>query len=740
VKFGPLSPLSVFFLFVSLLCGSAAAIDRSNDTTDAGKAAAKADVDEDARAAHGRLIRVPLPLTDARRRQVAQAIERAVDMLPDDAERVLVLELTPGKSEAGQGTSISDAMELARMLVGRKLMNVKTVAYIPKTIKGHGVLVAMACDEIVMREDAEIGEAGLDEPADEPIEPWVLNNYRNIADLRRTIPLAVALGMLDPKLEVLKVETEVSVEYVLKQDLDEVKKNRTVQSVETLIPPGEMGHFDGRTARQLRFVKYLAKDREDLARALGLPPGELVDDPSLISDWKPILVRLDGSVDRLTSSSLKKAIQKQLDFGEANLVILQIDSPGGSLDVSIDLANYLANMDQNAVRSVAYVPGEARGEAALVALACHQLVMRPDAVLGGEGRETYDEDTQMDVRQTVSAWPSVEQQNRSWSLIAATLDPQLAVYRYQHKKSGEVQYFCQEELDQQASPDDWQKGPEVTVPDETLVVDGRRAKELGMAWDTADDFTEVKQLYDLDEDPRLVQPGWADKLVEVMASNGVAALLLFIAGVALYAELQLPGIGIGGFVASVAFLLFFWSKFMVNTAEWLEVVLFLGGVCFLLLEIFVLPGFGIFGLGGGLMVIVSLVLASQTFIIPTNSAQLADMRRSLLVVGGAVAGMLCSAIVMRRYLPRAPFLQRMMLEPPDEQELDRQIRRESVVDFQDLMGQEGVATTQLTPSGKATIDDQLLDVIAVGEVIERGTPIVVVEVHGNRVVVQAKQL
>ena len=70
--------------------------------------------------------------------------------------------------------------------------------------------------------------------------------------------------------------------------------------------------------------------------------------------------------------------------------------------------------------------------------------------------------------------------------------------------------------------------------------------------------------------------------------------------------------GIGGFVSAVAFMLFFWSKFLHGTAGWLEVLLFLGGVCFLLLEVLVLPGFGIFGLGGGAMILASLVLASQT--------------------------------------------------------------------------------------------------------------------------------
>jgi membrane-bound serine protease (ClpP class) len=214
--------------------------------------------------------------------------------------------------------------------------------------------------------------------------------------------------------------------------------------------------------------------------------------------------------------------------------------------------------------------------------------------------------------------------------------------------------------------------------------------------------------------------------------------LLFIGIVALYAELQMPGVGIGGFVACVAFLLFFWSKFTVQTADWLEVILFLGGVCFLLLEIFFLPGFGIFGLGGGLMIVASLVLASQTFILPHTPAEMGDLRRSVTVVCAAAMGAIVAGVAMRRYLPHAPMFNRMMLNPLDDNELAEQQQREAIVDFQHVLGCEGVTTTPLSPSGKAKVGDELLDVVSDGDAIEKGSAIVVVEVHGNRVVVKAR--
>ena len=71
---------------------------------------------------------------------------------------------------------------------------------------------------------------------------------------------------------------------------------------------------------------------------------------------------------------------------------------------------------------------------------------------------------------------------------------------------------------------------------------------------------------------------------------------------------------------------------------------------------------------------------------------------------------------MHRYLPHTPLFSHMMLEPPSDAEREVISHRESLVDFEHLLGRHGVATTQLTPSGKARFGNELVDVIADGEV------------------------
>ena len=159
---------------------------------------------------------------------------------------------------------------------------------------------------------------------------------------------------------------------------------------------------------------------------------------------------------------------------------------------------------------------------------------------------------------------------------------------------------------------------------------------MGVASHVVDGFDEFKQLYGFDDDPRTAEPNWAHELVEALASPVMTTVLIALGIIGIYIELHAPGVGIGGFVSALAFLLLFWSKMLHGTAGWLEVLLFLGGVCFLLFELLVLPGFGVFGLGGGAMILASLVLASQTsFVLPKTESQWAELRSSLTMVAAA---------------------------------------------------------------------------------------------------------
>ena len=174
----------------------------------------------------GRILSVTLPIVGDTDRVVKRFVDRALD----DAEKnhyrpVLIFQFNvpPGQDQFGRGSQFGASLELARYLSSDALNAATTVAYVPRSIQGHAVLVALACDEIIMAPDATIGSAGIDEKT---IEDFILTGYREIANRRRTVPVELALGMLDPSREVLEVDTEVSREFVTPDELAKLREHR----------------------------------------------------------------------------------------------------------------------------------------------------------------------------------------------------------------------------------------------------------------------------------------------------------------------------------------------------------------------------------------------------------------------------------------------------------------------------------------------------------------------------------
>ncbi len=667
------------------------------------------------------LVPVRLPITGTRDTQVEAAVLRQLDRLTADPARrgVLVLEFTAAGDDAVTASDFGRSLELARFLSGERLAGVKTVAFLPEGASGHAVLAALACEEIVMPADATLGPAGV---AETTIDDAVRAAYAQIANRRRTIPPAVAVALVDPAARVVRVATESGERFAAAADVPQIRESVAVIGVEALEPvPLEL---TGRRGRELGFVRLLAGTVDEVARGLDLPPEALAADPSRDGGWRPALATLDGAITADAVSRVRSRLDQAIAAG-ANLLILRIDSAGGTPEQSLVLAAWLAALDPERVRSVAWVPREARGDAALVAAACDEIVMQPDAVLGGEGAATLGD---RQAESVAAAWKAgvARPRGRTWSLPLALALPGIVVHHAAQPASGRREWLCPEELAARPDHDAWQLGaPLGTAP---LRLAARGAEEIGIATHVVDGLDGLRKAYGIDAAVALPQPGWAEELLAALASPGLAWLLLLIGGAGLYVELKTPGFGFGGFVAMVAFIVYFWSQYLHGTSGWLEVMLFLAGLVCVAAEILVLPGFGVLGLGGGLLVIAALVLASQSFVLPTNQYQIRQMQWSLTGILGAILGVAAVAALLRRWLPATPVLRHVLLEPPAlPTELD---------DDADLMGAEGMTTTRLSPFGKALVAGAIRDVTTDGRLVEPGTPVQVAEVRGGRITVR----
>ena len=141
----------------------------------------------------------------------------------------------------------------------------------------------------------------------------------------------------------------------------------------------------------------------------------------------------------------------------------------------------------------------------------------------------------------------------------------------------------------------------------------------------------------------------------------------------------------------------------------------------------------------------SIILASQTFVIPSTSEQVGQLSETMGSLCGAVIAVVFLAVFAGSFVRRIPGLRNLVLVPPSGEDagpvLDPALAGEGAarVGEQDpaLISKQGVAFSTLRPAGRAQIEGQLIDVVSEGEFIEPGSAIEVVDVSGNKVVVRA---
>jgi membrane-bound ClpP family serine protease len=685
----------------------------------------------------GRVIRVTAPITTGLARRVGQEAQEFIKR-HSGQQPVLIFEIQPGHSTFG------DAYNLAREI--QNLSGATTVAFLPRgdaeqppELKGHAVLVALACQRLALDADSYFGRAnaGDDQPSRVKRDA-----YMEIARARN-FPEDLAAALWDPALEIVEAETAAKERLFLSaENFAKRKEKELLAPKEKWVEAGQTGWFKGRDLAAMGLVKseHLVGDRAELVSALGLRRENMEDDPFSATQLRAAIFPLEDvkSIQRAPAK-----IQEQIRKRQINLVILSIDSEGGAPNDSGNLARFLAEkLKPQECRTVALVRGQAAGDAAIIALACDHVLVMPDARLGGTGqlvkdaRDEREQESQVKTHATVIE-AIARQKGRSPSLAVAMIDRHAVVHRYV-RDNGQEDYFSQIEFARLRNPNAWKQKEAVTVPGAALALDAQRALQLGMATGVVANRDELKALYGLESDPPEVGADWVDRLVGVLHHWGIQWFLLVIGLTAFYAEMNSPGHGVGGFIATVCFLLFFWANFFEGSADWLEILMFLVGIVLLLVEIFVLPGFGIVGVGGIVLILLSVVMAMQTFHgLPHSQRDMIELRDSLTVVTLAAIGALAGGALVRRLLPRTRAMNDLILAPVGPADAQLTGQPDALGDFRHFVGQTGVTVTQLTPSGKARIDDQLVDVVTEGDVVPRGASIVVVETHGNRIVVRA---
>lgn len=691
--------------------------------------------DPPAAARAGWRVEVPLPITQAGSTLVLEQLAAVADesgQVGGGGRRTVVLDFQTDSGD-GAATVFEDALQLARSLGRTNLRSLRLVAYVEGNVRGHAVLPILACDALIIGPAASIGDAATAEGGGDGDETVVLS-YRTVAARRAVFPEAVAEALVRPSLELVQATTlDGTRRFVSGEELDELRRGGGGWREEVWAAAGEPLVLSAQRLRDARIASHLIADADHLARTLELAELKAVDERMLAGDAIGTLLDVSGVISRDRVRRWESNLIHSVDKGTANLWMVSIDSPGGSVAGSVQLAGTLSSVDPPIRRTVGFVSGRALADAALIAVACRPLYLHPDARLGGPGAVVPRGDELADLEEAIERIS--QDASRPSALLRGLLDPSLDVYRYTNRRTGEVLYATADDiLVNEADPGErgqWERGAAIALQDG---LSAAQAIELGLAEGQFNSLDEAARAVGLPESPPPLAPRGIVHFVEWFGSQtGVSVFLLLIGLLTLSIEIGAPGVSIPGFISMICFTLYFWIQFLSGTAEWLEILAFVLGVICIGIELFLLPGVGVFGIGGLCLLVLGVVLTSQTFVIPRNAYQYEQMTQNLWLVLASVGAVVIGITLLKIFLPQTRFMRDLAMEIPDGQLLDRS---ERLADFEHLAGQVGMATTPLLPAGKAKFGEEYVQVVTDGSPVAVGQSVRVTQVLGNRVVVE----
>jgi membrane-bound serine protease (ClpP class) len=287
----------------------------------------------------------------------------------------------------------------------------------------------------------------------------------------------------------------------------------------------------------------------------------------------------------------------------------------------------------------------------------------------------------------------------------------------------------------------------VDKADTLLTVDSALAERLGLSKGTfasPQAFADERGLQII----RRFAPTLGDDVVEWLGTPAVRGALIVLLMVTIGVAFSHPGHAWPEAMATIALAVLLGVPLLTGYANWIEVVAILLGIALLAVEIFVIPGFGVTGVAGMILLFGGLVMTfvgsepSMPGWLPSLEGTWMNLRRGLLVV---TAGLACSLLLwvwLSRYLPKLPYFNRLILTTTagDVAALDP----ERPIETGPAVGDVGVAVTELKPGGSVKFktesypDGRIAAVVSASGFVPPGTNVVVSEVAGNRVVVKAE--
>lgn len=387
----------------------------------------------------------------------------------------------------------------------------------------------------------------------------------------------------------------------------------------------------------------------------------------------------------------------------AEVLVIDMNTYGGMLDYADSIRTKILN---SKLKTIVYIDNNAASAGALISIACDKIYMSKGATIGaasvvnGQG-EVLPEKYQSYMRGLMRT--TAESKGRDPKIAEAFVDPDVEV-------EGIIP-----------------KGKVLTLTTAEAIKNGYCTAEASSIEDV------LKQEGITNYSTEVYVPTLTDSIIGLLTNPAVSSVLILLMIGGIYFELQSPGIGFALLVAVVAGLLFFAPLYLEGLAENWEILLFLAGIALLILEIFVIPGFGVFGIAGIICMIVGLAMSlvlNDFFDLSVSGSE--RIVQSFLIVLGSIIGSIFLSVVFGGNILRSKAFQRLVLQDEQQSAKGYQVTKPNF----ELLGKSGFAKTDLRPSGKIEVDGEWYQAVSNDGFIENGTDIVVSKIENYNLVVK----
>jgi membrane-bound serine protease (ClpP class) len=382
---------------------------------------------------------------------------------------------------------------------------------------------------------------------------------------------------------------------------------------------------------------------------------------------------------------------------KADYIIIDMDTYGGVLTDAKEIVDVV--MDSKKPVWV-YINSDAASAGALISIACDSIYMSPGASIGAatvvEGDGTAAPDKYQSYMRSIMR-STAEENHRDPRIAEGMVDERVVIDSI--KQAGKV----------------------ITFTTTEAIANGYCEAKV----ESIEEILKRNKVenYELHR----FKLGASEKIIAFFLNPFISGILILVILGGIYFELQTPGVGFPLFAAITALVLYLVPYYLNGLAEYWEIIALFIGILLLAAEVFVIPGFGIAGIAGIILTLVSLVLIMlNNDFFNFEFVPLGDIvKASVAAVGGVTGGMLLLIFGGAKIVETKAF-KKISLNESQKSADGFTVNSNAQL----LLNKKGVAHTVLRPSGKILIEGEVYDAFTRGEYIEKGEQVEIIGTEG----------